>query len=387
MGDLDGDDAILGLGPGAAPDEVKQAYRDLVRVWHPDRFPNDPRLQAKASEKLREINHAFERLQARGFGPGTVESVRAPRPEPPTPSQGQTHRANDPLDDAHRAIREAVERNLVDPTLLPEREATIYDLKRVLDVFTRSSSRSRRLLPDRPGRRRRAFAKDLARDRMWVFEYVNRVRAEVVASAPKELGELVSLEALDAICYATLVWWARSPARACRELPSEGLWTIALIGALHAFATKPPQSTTRLEDVREEVLERHEDDPGSLFVRWWSEQTALDGLAPRLQGLVASAMELFRHVPDARERIRRCQTTRCDRFFLDSSPTYRMNPAKGCSPAHRRQGRRQRAPRAAEGVLQPGAPGPDLPRRQRREPLVAGQSTKRKRHRSTFALS
>src|SRR2546425_1004368 len=47
---------VLGLSQGATPDEVKLAYRDLVRVWHPDRFGSDERLRMKADEKLREIN-------------------------------------------------------------------------------------------------------------------------------------------------------------------------------------------------------------------------------------------------------------------------------------------------------------------------------------------
>lgn len=64
MGDTDRYYEILGLEPGASPEEVKQAYRDLAKVWHPDRFPNDPRLQQKAQEKLKEINEAYERLQS-----------------------------------------------------------------------------------------------------------------------------------------------------------------------------------------------------------------------------------------------------------------------------------------------------------------------------------
>lgn len=31
---------------------VKQAYRDLVRVWHPDRFARDERLQKHGRNRL-----------------------------------------------------------------------------------------------------------------------------------------------------------------------------------------------------------------------------------------------------------------------------------------------------------------------------------------------
>ena len=39
------DYAVLDLDPSASPAEVQQAYRDLVKVWHPDRFAHDSRLQ------------------------------------------------------------------------------------------------------------------------------------------------------------------------------------------------------------------------------------------------------------------------------------------------------------------------------------------------------
>lgn len=55
---------VLGLKPGATPEEAKRAYRDLVKVWHPDRFPNDRNLQIKAHEKLKEINEAFANLSS-----------------------------------------------------------------------------------------------------------------------------------------------------------------------------------------------------------------------------------------------------------------------------------------------------------------------------------
>src|SRR5918997_733095 len=52
----------LGLRPGATRDELKTAYRDMAKVWHPDRFAHDPRLQQMAQEKLKEINEAYKQL-------------------------------------------------------------------------------------------------------------------------------------------------------------------------------------------------------------------------------------------------------------------------------------------------------------------------------------
>jgi len=53
---------ILDLDASASVDEARQAYRDLVTVWHPDRIPDNPRLRRKAQEKLKEINAAYEAL-------------------------------------------------------------------------------------------------------------------------------------------------------------------------------------------------------------------------------------------------------------------------------------------------------------------------------------
>jgi len=55
---------ILGLKPDASQEEVNQAYRDLAKVWHPDRFVGNPRLQKKAEEKLKEINAAYEYINS-----------------------------------------------------------------------------------------------------------------------------------------------------------------------------------------------------------------------------------------------------------------------------------------------------------------------------------
>jgi hypothetical protein len=54
---------ILGLSPGASPGELKQAYRDMIRVWHPDRYSHDPRLQEKVQGKLKEIIEAYNNIR------------------------------------------------------------------------------------------------------------------------------------------------------------------------------------------------------------------------------------------------------------------------------------------------------------------------------------
>ena len=50
---------ILELSADASADEVQQAYKDLVNIWHPDRFAANPRLRQKAETKLKEINRAY----------------------------------------------------------------------------------------------------------------------------------------------------------------------------------------------------------------------------------------------------------------------------------------------------------------------------------------
>jgi hypothetical protein len=54
---------ILGVPPGTPQDDVKQAYRDLAQVWHPDRFSHSDRLQAKAQRNLKRINEAYALLK------------------------------------------------------------------------------------------------------------------------------------------------------------------------------------------------------------------------------------------------------------------------------------------------------------------------------------
>lgn len=49
---------VLGVSRSATPDEIKKAYRKKARENHPDLHPDDP----QASDKLKEINEAYDRI-------------------------------------------------------------------------------------------------------------------------------------------------------------------------------------------------------------------------------------------------------------------------------------------------------------------------------------
>ncbi len=54
--------SVLGVSRDASDDEIKKAYRRLARENHPDKF-TDPAESARASEKMKEINAAYEEIQ------------------------------------------------------------------------------------------------------------------------------------------------------------------------------------------------------------------------------------------------------------------------------------------------------------------------------------
>ena len=78
---------VLGVSPSATDDEIKDAYRALVKKYHPDKFA-DSDLAELANEKMKEINSAYDEIQklrngssqARGgnqyggFNPGSSSS-------------------------------------------------------------------------------------------------------------------------------------------------------------------------------------------------------------------------------------------------------------------------------------------------------------------------
>jgi hypothetical protein len=91
--------AVLGVDLTATPEQLKQAYRDLVKVWHPDRFTNDPTLQSKAEAKLKEINEAYNYLQ------GVISDKIAATPQPRSKAAEQPQRKPEPTRSAPKENR------------------------------------------------------------------------------------------------------------------------------------------------------------------------------------------------------------------------------------------------------------------------------------------
>lgn len=78
----------LGVSKDASPQEIKQAWRDMLSVWHPDKHMGNERLRRKAEEQTKRINEAYNRIQT-----GNFKSSNRPQSEsPPYEDFRQAHR-------------------------------------------------------------------------------------------------------------------------------------------------------------------------------------------------------------------------------------------------------------------------------------------------------
>jgi len=68
---------ILGVAPSASDDEVKKAYRELVRKYHPDNYHDNP-LSDLAQEKMKEVNEAYDAINRMREGGGSASGSYRP---------------------------------------------------------------------------------------------------------------------------------------------------------------------------------------------------------------------------------------------------------------------------------------------------------------------
>lgn len=53
--------SVLGISPSASNDEIKRAYRELSRKYHPDSYVDNP-LSGLAEEKFKEVQDAYDQI-------------------------------------------------------------------------------------------------------------------------------------------------------------------------------------------------------------------------------------------------------------------------------------------------------------------------------------
>ena len=102
---------ILGVSPNATDDEVKTAYRNLARKYHPDKY-RDSDLAEMAGEKMKEINAAYDEVQKIRAGKATGQGSAYGGSShgggagygPFTGSYGEAHHNGDPYVTARQLI-------------------------------------------------------------------------------------------------------------------------------------------------------------------------------------------------------------------------------------------------------------------------------------------
>lgn len=65
---------VLGVSPDASDEEIKKAYRDLAKKYHPDNYADSP-LADVAEQKMKEVNEAYDQINSmrqKGKGSGST---------------------------------------------------------------------------------------------------------------------------------------------------------------------------------------------------------------------------------------------------------------------------------------------------------------------------
>ena len=128
---------VLGVSRSASDSEIKSAYRELAKKYHPDNYVNNP-LADLASEKMKEINEAYDTITKARSGQSTGNSGSSQ-----SGSQGgyqnsyQSYHGYSGGSGVYAQIRSYINANQLDAaeSLLntaPDRDAEWYYLKGVI---------------------------------------------------------------------------------------------------------------------------------------------------------------------------------------------------------------------------------------------------------------
>lgn len=95
--------AVLGVSRNATDKEIKDAYRELARKYHPDNYADNP-LSDLADEKMKEINEAYDAVMSerRGSNSGSYNAYSSTSSNFPEVrsliNQGRLEQAQEVLD-------------------------------------------------------------------------------------------------------------------------------------------------------------------------------------------------------------------------------------------------------------------------------------------------
>ena len=105
--------SVLGIYPDATDEQVKNAYRELARKYHPDSYADNP-LADLAGEKMQEINEAYDlimnmrRGKSSGNNSGGYQNTSSAFPEVRSLiQQGRLEQAQEVLDGVPPQSRDA----------------------------------------------------------------------------------------------------------------------------------------------------------------------------------------------------------------------------------------------------------------------------------------
>jgi hypothetical protein len=79
---------VLGVEPGASPDDIKARWRSLARRHHPDLTADDPEAARRATRRMAEINAAYAALTRAGETPESRRRRPPAGERPPTRGAG-----------------------------------------------------------------------------------------------------------------------------------------------------------------------------------------------------------------------------------------------------------------------------------------------------------